>query len=185
MSRRLLVSRSAAPPVLNITLRVLDPFCAWLAATSLSHILQTVEWIVPTVQTAHILCVASVITSALMIDLRLMGIGAHGQTLHAVANRFLPFIWWPLPVLLATGTLLIIAEPARSLENPVFILKMALLLAAVMLTLSCSVPLNRDATFWDNSNARRYGARLLASVSLPLWVSIIFAGRWIAYVQVR
>jgi hypothetical protein len=164
-------------------LHSLDSFCTWLAATPLSQTIQTVEWIIPAVQTVHILAVAAVMSSVLMINLRLIGLGARDQTIAAVAKRFLPFIWWPLPVLLATGATLIIAEPTRALENPVFVLKMGLLLAAAGITLACQIPLQRNAVFWDLSSGRRRAARLIASVSLPLWVAIVFAGRWIAYIQ--
>ncbi len=161
----------------------LDSFCTWLAATPLSQTVQTVEWIIPAVQTVHILAVAAVMTSVLMIDLRLLGLGARDQTVAAVTRRFWPFVWWPLPVLLATGATLIVAEPARALENPVFILKMGLLLAAAGVTLACEIPLRRNGAFWELSAGRRRAARLIASTSLPLWVAVIFAGRWIAYVQ--
>jgi hypothetical protein len=164
-------------------LHSLDSFCTWLAATPLSQTIQTVEWIIPAVQTVHILAVAAVMSSVLMVNLRLIGLGARDQTIAAVAKRFLPFIWWPLPVLLATGATLIIAEPTRALENPVFVLKMGLLLAAAGITLACQIPLQRNAVFWDLSSGRRRAARLIASVSLPLWVAIVFAGRWIAYIQ--
>jgi hypothetical protein len=166
-----------------MTLQSLDSFCTWLAATPVSQLLQTVGWIIPAVQTVHILAVAAVVTSALIIDLRLLGIRGAEQPVAAIARRFLPFIWWPLPVLLATGALLIVAEPARALENPVFILKMGLLLAAAGITLACQIPLQRDAAFWELSVARKRAAQLIACASIPLWVAIICAGRWIAYVQ--
>jgi hypothetical protein len=166
-----------------VSLQSLDPFCTWLAATAVSQTLQTVEWIIPTVQTAHILAVSAVVTSAVMLDLRLLGVGAQDQPIATVAKRFLPFIWWPLPFLLATGAVLIIAEPARALENPVFILKMALLVVAAAITLACQLPLRRDRSFWDLSSARRLAARFIALSSIPLWIAIIFAGRWIAYIQ--
>jgi len=161
----------------------LDSFCTWLAATPLSQSIQSVEWVIPAVQTVHILAVAAVMSSALMLDLRLLGLGSRDQTVLSVAARFLPFIWWPLPLLLASGVTLIIAEPARALENPVFYLKMGLLLAAVGITLACQIPLARNAEFWGLSAGRRWAARVVASVSLPLWAAIIFAGRWIAYIQ--
>ena len=107
-------------------LHSLDAFCAWLARTPLSQTLQSAEWIIPTVQTVHILAVAAVISSVLMIHLRLLGLRAREQPLAAVTARFLPFVWWPLPVLLLSGSILITAEPARSLQNPVFALKMSL-----------------------------------------------------------
>jgi hypothetical protein len=164
-------------------LHSLDGFCNWLGATSTSQTIQTVGWIIPAVQTVHILAVAAVVSSALMLDLRLLGLRGVDQPLAAVARRFLPFIWWSLPVLLVSGALLITAEPTRSLENPVFILKMGLLLAAASVTLACQLPLRRNPGFWDLSGARKRTARLIAVASIPLWVAIIFAGRWIAYVQ--
>ena len=165
------------------SLHALDPFCGWLEHTPLSQTLQNTEWIIPAVQTVHILAVAAVMSSVLMIDLRLLGLKGRDQAIRAVTGRFLPYVWWPLPILLATGALLIVAEPARALENPVFIIKMTLLLLAAGLTLACQIPLRRDATYWDNSPARRVAARLIAFVSLPVWIAIVFAGRWIAYVQ--
>ncbi|GAC1452454.1 MAG: hypothetical protein PVS2B3_05910 [Steroidobacteraceae bacterium] len=161
----------------------LAPFCKWLAGTPLSQTIQTVGWIIPAVQTVHIVAVACVVTSALMISLRLLGVGRHDQPVAAVTGRFLPFLWWPLPVLAGTGAVLIAAEPARSLQNPVFALKMSLILVAAGVTLLCQLPLRNNATFWELAPARRVLARLLAVVSIALWVAIIFAGRWIAYIQ--
>jgi hypothetical protein len=86
-----------------------------------------------------------------------------------------------LPVLLATGIVMIIGEPARSLANPVFQLKMALLVAAMAVTLSYQVPLGREPSFWDRSIGRRGAARIIAALSLLLWAGIVCSGRWIAY----
>lgn len=161
----------------------LQIFCQWLASTSPSQAIQSTEWIIPATQTVHIVAVATVVTSALMIDLRLFGVRWQDQAVAAVTRRFVPFIWWSLPVLLATGAVLIVAEPARALQNPVFWLKMGLLLAAICITLACELPMRKEARFWEVSPARRRGAQALAAISLPFWVGIVFAGRWIAYVQ--
>src|SRR3989442_14803270 len=144
--------------------RALLDFCSWLEQTPLSQTIQSTGWIVPAVQTVHILSIAAVLSSVLMIDLRLMGLLARDQPLARVSERFRPVIWWTLPVLLATGSVMIIGEPARSLANPVFQLKMLLLLAAIAVTAG----LHKDS-------------RIIAILSLSLWVGIVFAGRWIAY----
>jgi hypothetical protein len=160
-----------------------DAFCKWLAATPLSQMIAKVGWIIPAVQTVHILAVAAVLTAVLMIDRRLLQRGAREPSMAWVARRFLPFIWWPLPVLLVTGLTLIVGEPARTLLNPEFFLKMGLLLAAVLVTLTCQIPLQRDPDFWHQPTARRWAARLLAVASLLLFAGIAIAGRWIAYTQ--
>jgi len=162
----------------------LHTFCHWLASTAVSQAIQTIEWIIPATQTVHIVAVAAVVTSALMIDLRLLGIRWQDQAVAAVSRRFSPFIWWSLPVLLATGAVLIVAEPARALQNPVFVLKMGLLVVAVCITLACQVPMRKDSSFWEASPGRRRAAQVIAALSLPFWIGIVFAGRWIAYVQV-
>jgi len=159
----------------------LSQLSAWHEQTQLSQAVQVHDWIVPTAQSIHILGIAAVAASALMINLRLIGLYAADQPLKEVLARFLPFIWWPLIVLLLTGIVMIAGEPPRSLKNPVFQLKMVLLIAAIVATAICKVALRRNAAFGDARADRRVGAATLAGVSMLLWVSIVFAGRWIAY----
>src|SRR3954468_18730210 len=99
-------------------------FCSWLEQTPFSQTIQSTGWIVPAVQTVHILAIAAVMSSVLMLDLRLLGLAGGDQPIARVRQRFRPVIWWVLPLLLATGALMIVGEPARSLANPVFQLKM-------------------------------------------------------------
>src|ERR1700742_3068033 len=105
----------------------LSEFSRWLAATPLSHVIQTTKWVIPALQTIHILSVAVVFSSAVLVDLRLWRLLNRDWAVSAVARLFLPAIWPVLAVLLITGSLLIIGEPKRSLLNSAFYVKMALL----------------------------------------------------------
>jgi hypothetical protein len=160
----------------------LHNFAEWIATTAMSNTIQNVSWIIPTVQTVHIVCVAIVISAVFLVDLRILGVFARTQPVAAVSHRFLPWIWYALIVLLVTGTLLIIGEPTRSLMNPAFALKMAMLLTVAALTLVIERPLRRNAGYWDATGGRRVLLVAIALVSLTLWSCIVFAGRWIAYV---
>jgi len=162
--------------------QAIDNFCSWLDQTPLSQAIQITPWVIPAVQTVHILAIAAVMSSVLMIDLRLLGVLGREQPLARVSARFRPVIWWALPILLATGMVLVISEPIRSLANSVFQLKMALLVAAILATLCYEVPLGRDPSFWELTGGRRGAVKMLAVLSLLLWVGIVFSGRWIAYV---
>jgi hypothetical protein len=159
----------------------LNQICHWIDQTALSQSIQAAGWVVPTVQTIHILAIAVVASSVLMIDLRLIGVFWASRPIEAVTARFLPLVWWPLLVLLATGAIMITAEPARSLKNPAFQLKMALLIAALVVTWLFQFIQRRNAAFGDLRSGPRAIAATLAIVSMLLWSSIIFAGRWIAY----
>jgi uncharacterized membrane protein len=156
----------------------------WLAATDASAVIQRVSWIIPTVQTVHILSIGMVLSSVLLLDLRILGWSSRGFTLSSVARRYLPWIWCTLIVLLVSGSTLIVGEPARSLQNPAFAAKMVMLAFVLLLTLSLQVGLKRDGRFWEASAGRRRSAKMIAILSLALWVGIVFAGRWIAYVDV-
>ena len=156
----------------------------WLAATPLSHTIQTDGWVIPTLQTIHILSVAVLFSSAILVDLRFYRALQRDVPLADVARRFLPTIWPVLLILLITGSLLIIGEPRRSLLNNTFYLKMALLAVAVLLTLALQWSLRAEPEFWERDRRRRIAGQLAATVSILVWCGILFAGRWIAYTQV-
>ena len=161
----------------------LHDFCKWLSETPVSQTIQNVQWIIPTVQSIHILSVAIVFSSALVVDLRLLRVVGKDQPVSLYANRFLHWIWPTLVVLLLTGSILITAEPGRSLQNVAFQAKMVMLILAIALTLTVQRPMATDATYWETGDGRRTTAKVIAIASLILWVCIIFAGRWIAYMN--
>jgi hypothetical protein len=161
----------------------LSEFSKWLAATPLSHAIQTTGWIIPTVQTIHILSVAVVFSSATLVNLRIWRLLQRDAPLPEIARRFLPAIWPVLLVLLITGSLLIIGEPRRSLVNSTFYLKMALLAFAIVLTAGLQRWISSSPNSWDGDRRRQMTGRVAATLSILVWCGIVFAGRWIAYTQ--
>jgi putative copper export protein len=160
-------------------------FCAWLELTPFSRQLQTREWVVPAVQTLHLLAIAAVMGAMLLFNLRLLGLRGTDVPLARVSRRFLPVIWVSVGLLLVSGAVMIAAEPARSLLNPAFQLKMALLLAALALTAATGRPLRHSPGYWGASRLRSRVARFVGTASIGLWVAILCAGRWIAYMGAR
>jgi len=163
------------------TAGALDAVAAWLSDTALSHLLQNVDWLVPGIQTLHILCVALVISSVAMLTLGAFGLYGREQPPSRRQSRFLPNLRWGLPVLLVTGVLMVIAEPDRALPNPVFQLKMLLLLVSVGVT---SLGARRLAVIRGRDEAsltRDFWLRMLTLSALLLWITVLISGRWIAY----
>lgn len=155
----------------------LHQFSEWLSSTPFSLAIQGTTWAIPAIQTVHILGLALVLTSALILALRFIGLGLSAEPLPQLAHRYTRVIWLLLVLLLASGALLIVAEPGRTITNPVFYAKMIMLALAII------------ATLWLGGAARRHGDRPLglhkfvAAISVALWVAIIFAGRFIAYFE--
>lgn len=152
----------------------------WLAATSLSKAIGDNAWVTPTVQTVHILAIAAIMSAILMTNLRALGALGREETLARFSHRYAGWIVVALLVLAASGSLLIVGEPQRSLENTVFWLKMSCLAVALVATAAIHAPLAYDDQFWG-SKGRTLMLRGLAASSLLVWAATIFAGRWIAY----
>ena len=158
---------------------MVQSFCDWLSGTPLSLKIQTILWIIPAVQTVHILTVSLVLASMAMLDLRLMGIAGRQQPIARMVARFVPWVWRGLIVLVTTGAILTIGEPDRELLNAAFRAKMLMVAIVSVLTLLVQRRAKKDSTYWET---RRASATLIGGFSLLLWVAIVTAGRWIAYI---
>jgi uncharacterized membrane protein SirB2 len=160
---------------------MIQHFSDWLAGTWLSQAFANANWFVPTVQTVHILCIGVVVTSLGMLDFRLLRLIRSGPTPETMAVKFVPWVWRALLVLLITGILLTITEPNRELMNGAFRLKMFLVVLLIVLTLVVQRASAREPGYWSASLGRRRLGMALGIGSLVLCVSIVAAGRLIAY----
>jgi uncharacterized membrane protein len=160
---------------------MIQHFSDWLAGTWLSQQFANANWFVPTVQTVHILCIGVVVTTLGMLDFRLLHLTRRGPPPETMAVKFVPWVWRALVVLLFTGILLTITEPNRELMNGAFRLKMIMVVFLVILTLIVQKASAKEAGYWSASLARRRLGMALGVGSLVLCVSIVAAGRLIAY----
>jgi hypothetical protein len=158
-------------------------FCDWLAATQPSLLIQTVAWIIPLVQSVHIMAITVVVGSVLMVNMKLLGVNGRGAAVSAVTTRFLPWVWVALVVLLTTGVILITAEPRRDLLNNVFRLKMLLLVIVGAATWWFQTSVAQNPATWGERPDHPWRARLIGVATLAVWVGVIICGRWIAYVD--
>jgi hypothetical protein len=156
-------------------------FSEWLAATAVSNQIRAAAWIIPTVQSVHIVAICVVIASALLLNLRLLGAARGEVPLAAYVRRYVPWLGCAVLVLLLSGLTLIVSEPGRTLGNWVFWTKMTLVGTGVCLTTVSAVPVRRDSFYWDKGSRRRL-AGVLAVVALGVWIGVVICGRWIAYV---
>jgi len=162
---------------------VIEEFCDWLSATSISVAFQSAGWFVPIIQTIHIIAISIFLISVYLISFRLIGLTRFRSPVAMITARSAPWIWGALSVLLATGVLLTVTEPARELLNWVFRAKMVLVLLLAGLLLVVQRPLSGNPLYWDESPARQLAARSAGIAALMIGAGIVTAGRWIAYVQ--
>ena len=156
---------------------MLTALVAWLETLRLHQTMQIVDWMVPAVQTAHILAIGIVFSSSLVLALRVVNVSGVDWSPARWGRRLNGWVGSGLVVLLLSGLLMIVGEPGRSLLNSIFQLKMTLLLIAVALFVLLTYRLRHLDPPEQATNAERAGAVVL----VLLWVAIISCGRWIAY----
>jgi hypothetical protein len=157
------------------------PFADWLSTTALSKTLQDQAWVVPTSQSIHIIAVSVVFGSAVMINLRLLGVGRSGRSVSQLSNTLVPWMWRGLTVLLLTGLVQTIAEPVRQFVTPMFWAKMTMIIVVAAMTVWYAKAVRGHASEWDTASSRPAPAKAFAILSTLLWLSIIVCGRFIGY----
>jgi hypothetical protein len=141
-------------------------------------LLSNVPGLPPIVQAVHLLGIAVVLGSIVLIDLRVLGLALPSQRSADLMQRLLPWLWCTLPIMVLSGLPFLLARPQRYLSNPIFGWKLALLTPAIILAALFHIGVRRQVDYWD---VRRGAAKLLAGVSIVLWIGVVLAGRWIAY----
>ena len=160
----------------------MKPFALWLSTTFPSvYIQEHNAWAIPLIQSIHIVGIAMVMGSALMIDLRILGWAGTDRTLRQTTGRFGPWLTGSLWVLLATGILMVIGEPVRELVTFSFWLKMALVAIGVLIAAIFQASLRRHDEPWEHSLVHRPSIKALAILTFLIWACIIVLGRLIAY----
>ena len=160
----------------------LQNFASHLYGTPISTAIRETSWIIPAVQSVHIIAIAGVVGAAIVMDLRLAGVLATDETPRAVVKRHLPWMWSSLALLLTSGFVLGLGEPYRVLMNAVFWVKMAMVVTGFTLTLLFRYPILHPDYRIEHARAAAL-IKPLAWASLAIWVVVVFCGRWIAYYQ--
>jgi hypothetical protein len=154
-------------------------FAQWLELTPVSVAIKSNEWIIPLVQSIHIVTIAIVFGSILMIALRVLGLVRTDQAPAAVLARFSPWIRRGIVVLLLTGALLVAGEPVREIMSLSFWIKMALIVVGIVGALAFRRVLAPIVAVGQTEFSG--GTKTVAMATVLLWLTVIFMGRAIAY----
>lgn len=149
----------------------------WVGRLPLSVAMRPITWLVPMLQTLHILSIGIVLSSVVMIDLRLFGASRTGTAI-ARSERFMPWMWTALAVATLTGVALMFGSP-RSWRDGAFVAKLYMTAAATVATVVLPIMLRRNGCGGRDAGVP---AQLVGIAALALWLGATLAGRgrWIA-----
>ena len=130
-------------------------------------------WSYPTILTLHTVGLAILVGAAMVIDLRVLGVGG-AVPLHSLRGLY-RVVWIGFIVNLASGVVLFVVQAADRAAQPVFYIKLAFIGVGFWLALALQRHLVTDV----GQPAR---VRPMAAISLVCWLAAIVTGRLMAYV---
>lgn len=129
-------------------------------------------WAYPMLEVAHLIGVSLILGNLVLVELRVLGLGK-ALPVSPLLRLALPVVMIGAILCVMTGLLMFASQASELLANRLFTFKMILLALAA----SNAVWFHLRGSV-DKLDAL---ARLSASISLALWLSILGLGRWIAY----
>ena len=154
-----------------------------LEATSASTYLRESLWTYPIIESVHVLSLALFLGFAILLDLRLLGVGMRHVKVSELTEQILPWTFIGAAIMVVSGVLLFIGDPAKFYGSIFMRIKFLMLAAAVLNAwyFHHSTDYLIRLPEWDGSMATPMRAKVAAVASILLWCLIVAMGRWIAY----
>jgi hypothetical protein len=152
------------------------PFFEWCETTAIGHTIKDSVWLFPVIESVHLLGLAALGGSLLVLDLRMLGLGLRRQSIAALARDTRPWLLASIATMILTGTALFLSESVKCYYNQAFWVKITTLPVALLFTLTVRQRVALAAT-----SGTPLRSKLVALVSLALWFTVAAAGRWIGF----
>jgi len=153
----------------------LFPVFEFFQNAGLTVAMRSSKWLFPVIACIHLMGLAVIGGSVLVVDLRLLGFGLRRQPLAMVAREAQRWLLLSLMVLLPTGFLLFMSKAVQCYTLPAFWIKMTSLFLALVFTFA----VRRRVLLTDETRMNPVWGKAVAVVSLSLWASVAIAGKWI------
>jgi hypothetical protein len=153
------------------------PFFEWCENTAIGTAIRDSLWLFPVIEAVHLLGLAVLGGTVLLLDMRLVGLGLRRHPVAALARDLHPWMIGGVVVMLVTGVLLFLSEALKCYENLPFRLKMIFLFFALLFTFT----VRRRFTRSDRADEQPAVGRAIALVSLSLWSGVGVMGRAIGF----
>ena len=135
----------------------------------------------PGILVLHTIGMAFLMGSSVAIDLRLLGLS---PSLPVPAmEKFFPVMWCGFCINAVSGVALLIAYPVKAFTNPVFYVKLTLILLALVVIRLIQSQVLRNPNL--SAGPVPMQVKLIAVTSLAIWVGVTTSGRLLAYTYVH
>ena len=152
------------------------PYFEWCGNTWLGTAVRDTVWAFPLIETFHLLALAVLLGSVLIVNLRVFGLGKRYLPAAQLARQLEPWMLVSLGVLIASGIPMAFSEPIKCFESYSFPIKMGLIVVGI------ATQLTMQRKWVMASDASPGKAKLAAILSIVIWTAVGAAGKGIPYV---
>jgi uncharacterized membrane protein len=156
-------------------------FLEWLQALPLAVFIHQKAWAFTTVEVIHVFAISMVIATIMIVDLRLLGFASKKRPVSELSRQVLPFTWAAFVLAVIAGSLLFISRATDYFVNPMFWMKMALIVIAGINMVIFEFITVRSVKGWNLDPTPPPQARLAGGISIACWVLVLVCGRLIAF----
>lgn len=151
----------------------MEAFAASVEGWGIAEFLRRSIWAYPLVNWLHVIAIGVLVTSASLMDLRVLGFGKAVAT-ETVIGLLRPVAATALVIAVIAGFLLFSVRASEYIVNPFYLAKMTLLAVAVLNAIAFT-------SFRAHRNESAPLTRWMAIASILLWLSVALLGRLIAF----
>jgi hypothetical protein len=157
-------------------------FMAWLQGSAVGHAMrESGVWTYGVVNLVHILGVASLFGSVLVLDLRLLGLWRN-VTLPAISRPTVPIAATGFVIAAMSGVCLLATKATEYVGNPLIYIKFPAISLGVLNVLALkSLSAWKEHRIRELSSREQYKLAVFGGISLFCWLTAISAGRMIGY----
>lgn len=152
-------------------------FFTWCENSSVGEAIRASKWLFPAIESFHLLGLAVIGGSVLLVNLRLLGFGIERQPVAELWRDTRPWLLGSLTIMLVSGLLLFTSEATKLYYHEAFWVKMVSLLLASIFTFTVL----RKVALADQGRVRPFWSRAVALISILLWSGVGVGGRWIGF----
>jgi uncharacterized membrane protein len=146
--------------------------CRWLQNNSFIALVNGTAWTAAALEIVHYFSMFILVGSMVIVDLRVLGLVGRRQDATQLADRLFPWIWVSLALNVLSGFFMFAGSATAYYRNDVFYDKMTVFLLAIV----ANMIVQKKMRTWNQLPAMPAWAKLIAVVSIGLWIGAIIAG---------
>ena len=156
-----------------------------IEASGVSEWLRLSRKALPIIEAIHVMAIATVFGTILILDLRLLGYPDTKRPYTRTSRELLPWTWGAFAIAVPTGLLLFAPNASTYWATPVFWWKMAVIACAGVNMIIFEHVTKRSVASWDVNTQAPLKARVAGALSMTFWFTVICLGRWIGFTKPR